>query len=232
MPEDQKDDIPDSVRSRLGEASKYHNPKGGSPKGSEEPEEAEKITPVVEGKVVIRPRGWLSKVRYFFQMEDTRTIRGYIFYDVAVPALRDLMFNMVNLGAERAIYGDDLPRPSSRVRDRGVPYEKMHRSASRSGRRTSESLSKYELSKRARRTHDFGEIVIDTRPEAEEILRQLHRLIEKYDIATVEDLYGLMDVDATFVDSRFGWTDLDNARVSRAHGGGYTLILPPTEEID
>lgn len=230
MSEEQNGNIPEDVRARLGDVSKYHNPVKGSGKPVNESDETEKVVPVVESKVLVRPRGWLSKVRYFFQMEDTRTIRGYIFYDVAVPALRDLMFNMIHLGAERAIYRDDPPRLSSRSRDRGVPYEKMH--GSYETRRSTEPASRYELSKRGRRTHDFGEIIIDTRPEAEEVLRSLHRLIEKYDIATVADLYGMLDLDATFVDSRFGWTELDNARVSRAHGGGYTLILPPTEEID
>jgi hypothetical protein len=83
-----------------------------------------------------------------------------------------------------------------------------------------------QLSRPARMRHAFDEIVINTRPEAEEVLDRMFDLISKYDAVAVSDLYELTGITATHADHKWGWDDLRGSNVGRVRGGGYLLELP------
>lgn len=88
-----------------------------------------------------------------------------------------------------------------------------------------------EISPRGRANHDFGEILIPTRGEAEQVLDTLLALVDEYDSATVADLYGAVGISAEHTDLKFGWTDLRDARISPARGGGYLLEMPRADAL-
>lgn len=79
--------------------------------------------------------------------------------------------------------------------------------------------------------HDFDEIVLDTRHEAELVLDNLEELIKQYGQATVTDLYDLVNITSSFADEKWGWTDLSHANVSHVRDG-YLLNLPKPETLD
>ncbi len=79
--------------------------------------------------------------------------------------------------------------------------------------------------------HDFGEIGLATRVEAEEAISRLESLIERYGSASVADLYGMIDVTAAFTDDKWGWEDLRGAGVRRSRGQ-YVLVLPKPEPLN
>jgi hypothetical protein len=79
--------------------------------------------------------------------------------------------------------------------------------------------------------HDFDDIIIPTRGEAELVLDKLIDLTIDYREATVADLYELTGVDAAFTDRKYGWRDLRSAKVVRCKTG-YIIDLPPTELLD
>lgn len=82
-----------------------------------------------------------------------------------------------------------------------------------------------------RKTHNFKEVILEDRAEAEEVLTDMYGLLDRFQMVTVADVYGLVGEDSDFIDSKWGWTNLDGAKASRVRGG-YMLILPPTEELD
>lgn len=86
------------------------------------------------------------------------------------------------------------------------------------------------LSRQARANHDFGEIILATRAEAEDVLEQLRELINQYEIATVSDLYQLVGHTGEFTDDKWGWDDLRSASI-RPIRGGYLLNMPRTQPI-
>ena len=55
--------------------------------------------------------------------------------------------------------------------------------------------------------------------------------VQKYDFATVADLYDMLGETGEYTDNRWGWTDLSKADVIRVHQG-YLLDLPRPEPID
>jgi hypothetical protein len=75
------------------------------------------------------------------------------------------------------------------------------------------------------------DIFLDSRHEADEVLEAMYLLLEKYEVVTVADLYGLLDEEATPVDARWGWATLQGSDIHRARGGGYQLLLPPPDHI-
>lgn len=78
--------------------------------------------------------------------------------------------------------------------------------------------------------HEFDEITLATRVEADEVLTRLRQLIDRYEEASVADLYKMLGVNPEYTDDKWGWDDLDTARVSRSRGG-YTLDLPRPEPL-
>lgn len=199
-------------------------------KAAQEPaaEERVKIDAVITGKVVQRKRGFWRRMTETMTGDDVRSVGTYVVWDIAIPALKDLVFDIIKSGAERSLYGDTRPRSSRESRERSgrVAYDKkfMGREDPRERR---------EISPRARRTHDFGDIILESRVEVERVLDGLTDLIEQYEVATISDLYELLDTtsEASFVDNQWGWTNLSSARATRVRSG-WLLDLPKPEPID
>lgn len=196
----------------------------------EEEKPVKNVEKVVEGNVVQRKRGWWRRIQDAMTGDDAQTVGQYILYEVAIPAFRDLIFDIIRNGAERSLYGDIRPtRGSGRGLGRNniVNYGSMSRSRDdrddRSGRR--------DMSTRARRNHDFGEIIIPDRGEAEEVIDRMVDLIDRFGVATVSDLYDLVGVSSNYSDEKWGWYNLAAARAVRTRDG-YLLDLPRTEPID
>jgi hypothetical protein len=87
------------------------------------------------------------------------------------------------------------------------------------------------ISRQARSRHNFDEIVLDQRAEAEEVIDRLFDVVNRYESATVADLYELVGLSSTHTDNNWGWTDLTGAGVSRIRGG-YLLDLPEPEPFE
>lgn len=77
----------------------------------------------------------------------------------------------------------------------------------------------------------WNEIVLETRGEAEMVLAEMSKLLDLYGLVTVSDLYDLVDIVGTYIDTQQGWHDLQNAEV-RSASEGYLLSLPKPEPID
>ena len=87
------------------------------------------------------------------------------------------------------------------------------------------------MSRQSRARHNFDEIVLDERVEAEEVIDRLFDLVSRYEAATVADLYELVGLSSTHTDNKWGWIDLTGAGVTRVRGG-YLLDLPEPESLD
>ena len=87
------------------------------------------------------------------------------------------------------------------------------------------------ISRQARATHNFDEIILATRVEAETTLEQLYDVIAKYQVVSVADMYEMVGAKAYATDNKWGWTDLRGAGVQRIREG-YLLNLPKPEPIE
>lgn len=199
--------------------------------------DGKKIQPVVTGPVERRKRSWSKRFRENLMGEDAGTVGEYVLLEVLVPAFKDMIADAAGTGVERMIFGES--RSSSR-RTRGSQSSGYtnygNRYASGGGGSTSRHPAYREerpsISRRARASHDFGEIVLSTRAEAEEVLKRMDDRLERYEQVSVSDLYEMLDISGDYTDLKYGWVDLHTARVSRLNRGGYLLDLPRPELLD
>lgn len=203
----------------------------------EAPEETPevRVEKVITGKIVRREKSFGSRVKdTFFAGEDAKTVLGGVFADTIVPGLRDLIWQGGSHAMERAIFGNVNPaarRAISGVARRGaeamvVNYNKVSTAAAR------RDDPRIGASKDVRRNHDFAQLVIESRVEAEEVLTRMYELLERYHEVKVSDLYNMLDITPDHPDFKWGWVSLAGSEVQRARGGGYVLVLPRTEVLD
>lgn len=186
-----------------------------------------KVKKVISGKAVKKKRGLTKRLTETFLEEDGRSVGSYILHDVLIPALKALIFDSLSGGLEASLFGGKRSRNARRdmANKSYTSYGSYYRSDDRG--RTRER----EMSKTGRARHDFDEIILETRPEAEEVLSHLVDLTIDYGMASVADLYDLVGIPSNFTDNKYGWTDLSSATVSRVRGG-YLLNLPRTQVLD
>ena len=56
-------------------------------------------------------------------------------------------------------------------------------------------------------------------------------IVRQYNIVTVSEYYGIIQQPTTYTDERYGWNNLDNARIVRVRDG-YMIKLPKALPID
>lgn len=185
-----------------------------------------KIEKVIEGRAVERKKGIGRKLKDHFQGEnDMQSIGSYIFWDVIIPKVRDLAFDAINEGANRAFYGDTSPRRTSsnggRVVSRPTAYNRIY---------DTPSAARTVSQRPQTQTASIQDILIPSLGEAEKVLDTLIEYVEKYGFVSVLDLYDAVGItNGEFTDDKHGWDDLRTARPIRTRDG-YILDLPPTKQ--
>ena len=183
-----------------------------------------KIEKVTKGKISKKQKGLFSRMRDDFGGDDARSVGQYILYDVFIPAFKDLIFDIIRGGTERALFGESS-RDSNRVtRDRGrsyVSYSSIYNRDRKDNRR-----------RYTERTRLEEDIIFETREDAEIVLERLLDLIEEFDQASVADLYSLVGVSAAYTDNRWGWDNIARASVRGNARSGYYLDMPNPIPLD
>jgi len=164
-----------------------------------------------------------SRIRSSFVQEDAHSVGQYLVFDVLIPAAKATLEDLVTQGLGRGLWGSGRPRSTSTyspTQSRGsyTSYGSLARPAAQvsQGR---------EFSDRARASHDFREIILETRADAESIIQALLDPIEQYGWASVGDLYKLVGIVPSFQDEKWGWDNLASAGC-RPVSGGYMLEFP------
>lgn len=198
--------------------------------GEEKTEPTEKVAPVVSGEVVRRKKPLGRKFAETFLSGDApKTVLGYVAHQVLIPALRDMVADAGREMIDRAIYGGE--RTTRRTNYRSSRGESVinYNGVSTQSRR-SDDRPERPLSRRARQMHDFQQIIIPSRAEADEIVRLMYDRLKRFNEVTVSYLYQLLDISSTYVDEDWGWTDLRGTDVHRVREG-YLLDLPDPEPL-
>ncbi len=193
--------------------------------------EDRKLEKVVTGTVKKQKRSFSKKLAETFLEDDTKSVGSYIFHDVLIPAAKAMISDMVGGGIEMLLFGEKRGRNTRREGGRSyTSYGSQYRTTERDRDRDRPRGAR-DISYTSRARHDFDEIILETRGEAEEVLSHLVDLTVDYHQATVADLYDLVGISSNFTDNKYGWTDLRTANISRVRGG-YLINLPRTEPLD
>ena len=166
--------------------------------------ENKKIEKVANGR--LKKRSALS--------HDVNNIKNYALKDVLIPALQKAVVDIVKNGVEMLVYRGEKP-PSSR--NSALPYVSYNKyGSSSSDRRYSEPRSV---------GYGIEDIILETRGEAEEVLRHMDAIIDTYGVLSVLDMFDLVGVRSTPNDNKYGWTNIRSAEIVRV-SGGYTIRMP------
>jgi hypothetical protein len=185
------------------------------------------ITPVVSSGAVRRKKSLRKQFSETFVAGDARTAIRYVAFDVLLPAAKDMVVESFTQGIEKLIFGDSRRRGSTPPMAGPTGYVSYNR-YSMAGRSSGPSRA---ISRQARARHNFDEIILDDRVEAESVVDNLFELVSRYESATVADLYELVGLSSNHTDHKWGWTDLHGAGVTRIRGG-YLLDLPEPEPLE
>lgn len=193
-------------------------------------DEPKKLDKIITGKAVTRKKSLGKRFKEVFTGGDGRSVMSYVFMDVLIPALKDMIADAGTQGLERMLFGDATPRRRPHSRS-GSPNGYV--AYNRYSRPTFDARDREEprrISRQARASHNFDEIILESRGEAEQILDTLTELISKYGQASVSELYELTGIEGNYTDDKWGWYDLRGASAQRLRQG-YLLNLPAPEYL-
>lgn len=176
---------------------------------------------IASGQVKARKKKGMRKFADIFVQEDVDSVKAYVFFDVLVPALKDLVSDVIKNGIDRILYGE-TNRSEKRGKASKISYRRFYEDRD------------YDYRDRRgpiRTGYDFEDYILDNRGEAEEILMTMDDILDQYGVVSVLDYYDLLGVSSTPTDNKYGWTNLRNAKVVHVRGG-YIIKLPRAMPLD
>lgn len=188
------------------------------PNSNKSKEQKKELSQVTTGKVIKKKKTVGEKFADVFLSDDINDVKGYVIFDVIVPAIKDAIFDTVKGSLEMIFYGNSSA-PSKR--DGGKSYV-TYGSYYSSDRERSRRNNRDDRSSKS----NYSNIIVASRAEAEDVLGVLQDLVaSEYGQATVADLYELVGVTSEYTDNKWGWMDLRSANVRRVRDG-YQINLP------
>ena len=201
-----------------------------SKEDSQEPPE-KNISKVITGKVVQRKKGLGKKFAEMVMKDegsDMNSVVSYVIQDILLPGAKNIILDLVTGGLEMKFFGTASGR-RSRNRDKNyTPYNTISKTSYKSSNDRDERRT---ITDRNKAMHNFDEIVLDSRGDAEEVLNTLVDLIKDYDMVCVADLYDCVGIPSSFTDNKYGWDDLHGVTVMRVRDG-FILNLPKPILLD
>lgn len=173
-----------------------------------------KIEKVVTGPVKAKKKSDLQKLADIFVSEDTTNVKSYILMDVIIPAIRNLIEDIIVDSTHMLLRGE-----AGKKNKNGISSKISYRSYYNNDRRDRDDYN------RLRTGYDYEEYIIDSRGEAEEVLSRMDDLIATYGTVSVADFYDLVGVRCNYTDNKYGWTNIRNASVVRVRDG-YVIKMP------
>lgn len=198
------------------------------PAAAEKAEEKH-VQKVVTGNVIRKKKPLGKRFREMFLGDDSQGVVEYVFADVLVPALKDMVTDAVSQGMERMIFGETRANNRRSKPSGGGAFGSPNRVAY--DRYSSNNQRRDERPSGRKRGHDFDHVILSSRAEAQDVINSLADIIDKYEAVSVKDLYEMVGETYHFTDEKWGWVSMEGAMVRRV-SIGYLLDMPKPEPID
>lgn len=204
-------------------------PNSMSSKEEPEPEKVKEVKQVTSEPAKRRKKSLGSKFKGMFISGDARSAGNYVMFDVLLPAAKDMIVESGQQMIEKVIFGETRRRRGGAPPQATPGYHNYNQYSMR--QQSQQQQTRPNVSRTARAHHDFDEIVLPTRAEAEEVLERLFDIVSRYEQASVADLYVLVGIQGEHTDYKWGWSNIRGSTVSKLRGGGYVLDLPEPEPL-
>jgi hypothetical protein len=185
------------------------------------------VSKVVTNDVIIRKPSLGKRFKTVFFKGDSRSSLEYVAQDILIPAAKDMIVDAIESIARSIFYGPDMPQHrrgrqpfrSQQTRVSYGAYSSKPPQPKRPGRMPAPT-------QRA----SLDDVILTTRAEAEDVLNRLEQIIDRYEFATVSDLYDLLGITTNHAEERLGWSSVRHTSIVRVREG-YLLSLPDPEQI-
>lgn len=178
------------------------------------------IKPVVEGTVKKKKKNEIQKFTDIFLADDFESLKESIFKDLLIPLLKSGISEIIKNGSDILLYGETSGNRRSKPGSR-ISYDKI----------ISDKVGRRNYSSVQTPGYDYGNIILDSRADAEELLDNLDAILEQYEAVSVADLYDLIGVTHEYTDNNYGWESLASAVPVRLRDGTYTIKLPKARPL-
>lgn len=159
-----------------------------------------------------------------FIKKDIQDVFDYVVNDVAIPALKDTLVNMVTNGANLLFKGETASYSGSSNRNGAVGNSKVDY-----GRPYRQSQYGYSIQEdRYPTSMRYVDVVVDRREVAEDILRAIAQDTIDYGMVPVRELYEMVGMRWTSEDNDYGWSDVSTARIVSSRDG-WRIMMPTPE---
>ena len=193
------------------------------------PQDREKMQPVAHGKKVQENFG--RKILSEIIVEDLHNIGEYLLKEVALPAAKNAVSDLVTNFVDMALFGQVRNKVSGNSVKRITPYNSLYgTSTNRVVKYNDFQQQQPQQKTRGLAGYSYQEVMLDSRPEAEDVLARMRIYLDKYGVVSVSDLYDAVGEIPDMMDTKWGWTDLSGAYVQRC-AEGFILRMPRVEAI-
>lgn len=189
--------------------------------------ETPKVEKIVTGEAIQRKKPLGRRIAENFTGADAQSVGQYVLIDVIIPRIKDLIFDIGESALRRSLFGDTVKGYSPRGGVKGyTPYNTISSSAIP---KNVPGGGKPVISA----SDEFGEIIVETRGEAQAVQDKISNLIELYGMACVSDLKVAVGITPSLTDEKWGWMTMGGSDIRRVGGPnpGYVLIFPRPQEL-
>lgn len=169
----------------------------------------------VIAKAKVQKKSAVKEALRTFFVQDLPEIAEHLVVDVAIPAAKNAITDMVTQGIQQLLYGEVNPRrrpssgytsySSSSRMNRGTGYYEPHRSERREPRQPKPT--------------NVEDLVFDTRGDAVDVIEFIADQIEEYGQVSVADLMSSVGIQPRYTDERWGWTTTDAFEIRQIREG-------------
>nr|DAX50954.1 MAG TPA: hypothetical protein [Caudoviricetes sp.] len=161
----------------------------------------------VVAKAKVQKKSAVKEALRTFFAQDLPEIAEHLVIDVAIPAAKNAITDMVTQGIQQLLYGEVDPRR------RSTSGYTSYSSASRSDRGRG-----YHESRQPKPTN-VEDLVFDTRGDAVDVIEFIAESIEQYGQVSVADLMSSVGIQPRYTDERWGWTTTDAFEIRQIREG-------------
>lgn len=169
----------------------------------------------VIAKAKVQKKSAIKEALRTFFVQDLPEIAEHLVVDVAIPAAKNAITDMVTQGIQQLLYGEVDPRrrptsgytsySSSSRNNRGNAYYHPRESDRREQRRPKPT--------------NVEDLVFDTRGDAVDVIEFIAEQIEEYGQVSVADLMSSVGIQPRYTDERWGWTTTDAFEIRQIREG-------------
>lgn len=200
-----------------------------SHKSKEKATEPKKLEKVVSSEVVVKPKSLGSRFKNVFLGGDMNTAASYVTAEVVLPAIRNLLVEIVTKGMDSLIYGERGPRRGTRPTTYAGRFQYSNPIQQRVPQPGYSPVQR-PIERWAQGRKAVEDIVVVSQSEATAVVDALTAAVEQYDVVSLADLYDTVGLPSTHVDNKWGWTNLASIGIQQVRNG-WQISFPPLEEL-